>query len=325
MCSLEERTLITDVKQLTEIIVARISELGKGCEKAFVAVSGGIDSSTVAALLCLAYGSENVVGLYRDIRNSSKHLCDVKDLQKIFGFSLMMVDLNPEYDSIIKKIKRDFTDLGLPWVDEGTPEADSSGFTKAYTSMKSCFTTPLASFISKAIDVGRGRIFGTGNGEEDGLLRYFDKRGDGAVDNNILNGLTKAEVRQLARHLGVPEKIIIKTPSADLEGNGDAHNYEAELTTWAKEMGYNIELSNGAPDGSEEGNIAWAWKQDIAKGVITGNTNSHTPQILSQLGYTDKEIDLILFIREIEARTRHKVELIPGLERSILLRSGMVD
>lgn len=317
--------MIADVNQLTELVTVRINELGKGCEKAFVAVSGGIDSSTVAALLCRAYGAENVVGMYRDIRNSPKHLDDVRDLQKILGFRLMVVDLNPEYASIIKKIECDFADLGLPWADEGTSEADSTGFTQAYASMKSCFTTPLASFVSKAIDGGKGRIFGTGNGEEDGLLRYFDKRGDGAVDNNILNGLTKAEVRQLARHLGVPEKIITKKPSADLEGNGDAHNDEDELTKWAQNLGYNIMLSYGAPDGSREGNIAWAWKQNISTGVITGAAKLYTPQMLLQLGYKDQEIDLILFLREIEARTRHKVEPIPGFERSTLMQYGLVD
>jgi NAD+ synthase len=306
-------------------MTARIRELGRGCEKAFVAVSGGIDSATVVALLCRAYSSENVVGLYRDIRNNPKHLEDVKKLQEIFNFKLVAVDLNPEYDSIINKLKSDFMNLGLPWADEHTAEADNSGFTKAYASMKSCFTTPLASFISKAIDGGKGRIFGTGNGEEDGLLRYFDKRGDGAVDNNILNGLSKAEVRQLARHLGVPESIIIKTPSADLEGTGDAHNDEDELTAWAKNMGYDITMSYGASDGSSEGNIAWAWKQDIAKGVITGDAKAHTPELLSQMGYTAEEIDLIRFLREIETRSRHKIEPIPGLERSVLLHGGMVD
>jgi hypothetical protein len=264
--------------------------------------------------------------LYRDILSSPKHYVDVQELNKIFNFGLISIDLNSEYNSILNKVKNNFERLGLPWSEEGAPEADEAGFTNAYASFKSCSTTPLASFISKAIDSGRGRIFGTGNGEEDGLLRYFDKRGDGAVDNNILSGLTKAEVRQLARHLGVPEQIITKMPSADLEGNGDVHNDEEQLSKWAKAAGFDINLSYGASDGSKEGNIAWAWKQDVEKGVITGERKDFSAEKMRRLyAYYQEQSDLILFLRQIEKSTRHKVEPIPGLERAVLMDLGVVD
>jgi NH3-dependent NAD+ synthetase len=63
--------LITDVKQLTETMTARVRELGRGCEKAFVAVSGGIDSSTVVALCITTRMSrhkiEPIPGLERSV------------------------------------------------------------------------------------------------------------------------------------------------------------------------------------------------------------------------------------------------------------------
>ena len=37
------------------------------------------------------------------------------------------------------------------------------------------------------------------------------------MDANPLAGLTKRRVRRLAQHLGVPERIVTKTPTADLE------------------------------------------------------------------------------------------------------------
>ena len=51
---------------------------------------------------------------------------------------------------------------------------------------------------------------------------YFTKWGDGACDINPMGMITKKEVYILAAHLGVPEGIINKKPSADLwEGQTD--------------------------------------------------------------------------------------------------------
>jgi NAD+ synthase len=66
---------------------------------------------------------------------------------------------------------------------------------------------------------------GSGNRSE---LRtgYFTKYGDGAADLLPLGCLYKTQVKQLAAHLGVPERIIKKVPSAGLwKGQTD----EAEL------------------------------------------------------------------------------------------------
>lgn len=317
------------IKKFGEIIVlmqARAREFAHGCKKVFFAASGGVDSSLIGAILCSTFGPENVVGLYRDIRSNPKHLEDVKLLQSVLGFTLIQIDGNPLYDEFLNQTKRQFEELGLPWAEEGTSEADELGFTNAYASLKSRFTTPMAGFISKAIDGGGGRVFGTGNGEEDGLLRYFDKFGDGAVDNNLLNGLTKAEVRQLARFLGVPDKIITKIPSADLEACGDGHNDEGQLTRWARAMGFDIDVSYGASDGSKEGNIAWAWREDIRRGVITGVRKEMSAEKMRYLyAYYQEQADVILFLRKVEESTRHKIEPIPGLERWILLKKGVVD
>jgi len=68
-------------------------------------------------------------------------------------------------------------------------------------------------------------VVGTGNRTE-GLLGYTTVYGDNACALNPIGDLYKTEVRQLARSLGVPSRIIEKPPSADLwEGQTD----EAEL------------------------------------------------------------------------------------------------
>jgi NAD+ synthase len=68
---------------------------------------------------------------------------------------------------------------------------------------------------SAAID---GLVVGTGNKTEM-LLGYSTLYGDGAAAMHPLGDLYKAQVRQLARELGVPEVIIEKPPTADLWPN----------------------------------------------------------------------------------------------------------
>jgi NAD+ synthase len=58
-------------------------------------------------------------------------------------------------------------------------------------------------------------VVGTGNHSELSV-GYFTKFGDGGVDILPLGNLYKSQVRELARELGVPDKIIDRAPSAGL-------------------------------------------------------------------------------------------------------------
>jgi len=60
-----------------------------------------------------------------------------------------------------------------------------------------------------------GLVLGTGNRSE-ALVGYLTKYDDGAVDCLPIATLSKAQVRQLARHVGVPEDLASKTASAGL-------------------------------------------------------------------------------------------------------------
>ncbi len=318
--------MIKNFVKTRQVLIQKAKEFGIDCEKVFVASSGGVDSSLVVAILCKAFGADNVIGLYRDIKSNPKHKADVIKLQNIFEFKLICLDANPIYNLLVADLKKQFQNLNLDWYDEFDERATENGFTNAYSSLKSRFNTFASGFISKAIDSGRGRIFGTGNGEEDEFLRYFDKYGDGAVDNNLLLGFNKAEVRQLALFMGVPKSIVYKKPTADLEANGNKHNDESQLSAWARQLGYDIKISYGSSDGKISGNIAWAWKEDIERGVIKGK-NKEMPinRLKACYGYSQKRIEIILFLREIEKTTRHKIEPIPGMSRLKMLKLGLVE
>ncbi len=64
----------------------------------------------------------------------------------------------------------------------------------------------------------RGLVVGTDHSAEN-ITGFYTKFGDGACDLAPLFGLSKRQVRQLAKELGAPEVLVTKTPTADLEDN----------------------------------------------------------------------------------------------------------
>ena len=73
-----------------------------------------------------------------------------------------------------------------------------------------------------------GLVLGTDHSAEN-VTGFYTKYGDGACDLVPLFGLNKRQVRQLAAHLGAPDKIITKTPTADLETLSPSKADEAAL------------------------------------------------------------------------------------------------
>lgn len=59
-------------------------------------------------------------------------------------------------------------------------------------------------------------VIGTDQGAE-ALMGFFTKFGDGAADVVPLTGLSKRQVRAIARLMGAPEELVMKVPTADLE------------------------------------------------------------------------------------------------------------
>ncbi|HIP57929.1 MAG TPA: NAD(+) synthase, partial [Archaeoglobus profundus] len=120
-------------------------------------------------------------------------------------------------------------------------------------------------------------VAGTGNKSEL-MTGYFTKYGDGGVDFLPIGDLYKTEVFELAKYLGVPEKIIKKIPSAGL---------------WA-----------GQTDEDELG-ITYNKLDTILKGLEIG----YSPNEICKI-YNVKEEDVRRVIHLIES-SKHKRELPP--------------
>ncbi len=163
--------------------------------KGFVlGVSGGIDSATVLALCARAVGKDRVLALLMPEKGSSKEdLADGKTLCASEGVDYKIVDITGPVEAFKKAVK-------------GNPDKRSVANIKARCRMIALYHHASA----------EGRlVVGTSNKSEI-LMGYFTKFGDGGADLEPIGDLYKTEVRELARHMGIPKRIIEKAPSAGL-------------------------------------------------------------------------------------------------------------
>ena len=209
----------------------------RGFRKAVVGVSGGVDSAVTAVLAARALGPANVIGVRLPYRTSSagslEHAQLVIDALGIEGRTL---DISAAVDGYLAN----------------EPEADPArrGNVMARVRMIALFDL---SARYHAIPLG------TGNKTER-LFGYFTWHADDSPPVNPLGDLFKTQVWALARHLGVPEVIVGKPPSADLvvgqtdEGDfGISYARADEILNWLL-SGY--DARDLAARGFDEGEVA---------------------------------------------------------------------
>ena len=166
----------------------------RGYAKAVVAVSGGVDSSVTLALAARALGPENVHALSLPHRDSSpESVAHARLAAERFGVALETVDITP----MVEGYARQTPDL--------TPRR--KGNVMARVRMIVTFDKS---------EQYRALPLGTGNKTER-LFGYFTWHADDSPPVNPLGDLYKTQVWGLAEHLGVPEEIAHKAPTADLE------------------------------------------------------------------------------------------------------------
>lgn len=162
-----------------------------GAKGIVVGVSGGVDSSTTAALASLAIGGEKVLALSMPEEETYSDT-DIKHIQMLaekFGFQLETIDLSP----ILKAYYS-----SLPIYDE--KEKRSKGNLKARTRMICLY------YYANRL----GRIVCGSSDKSETMMGYYTKWGDVAADISPLMDLYKTQVRQLATYIGVPKEIVTK-------------------------------------------------------------------------------------------------------------------
>lgn len=176
---------------LTQFITSQLKQAG--FTKTLLGVSGGIDSAVSLYLSARAVGPENVLALLMPYKTTpTEAMEDARMMIDELGVQSKTIEITAPVDALIK------------YDDQMTKLR--AGNIMARMRMIILYDQSVTF---------NGLVMGTSNKTEI-LLGYSTIYGDSAAAMQPLGDLYKTQVRQLARALGVPEKVIQKAPSADL-------------------------------------------------------------------------------------------------------------
>lgn len=174
---------------------------GKECN-AVVGISGGKDSSIVAALCVEALGKDRVIGVLMPCGE-----------QRDIEYSKLLVD-----HLGIKSYELNILDAVRGIEDQLPLEIKISEQTKTNLPARVRMATLYA--VSQSVN---GRVANTCNLSED-WIGYSTKYGDAAGDFSPLANLTVTEVKAIGYELGLPAALVDKTPTDGLCGKTDEDN-----------------------------------------------------------------------------------------------------
>lgn len=186
-------------------------ENGKGCN-AVIGISGGKDSSIVAALCVEALGKDRVIGVLMP-NGVQKDIGDAIKLVEYLDIKYTTVDIEDAVDGVLNNI----LDIYIPKI-YGYNEINISKQTEINLPSRIRMTTLYA--VSQSVN---GRVANTCNLSED-WVGYSTRYGDSAGDFSPLSNLTVTEVKEIGYALGLPKELIEKTPSDGLCDKSDEDN-----------------------------------------------------------------------------------------------------
>ncbi len=188
-------------------------ENGPGCN-AVIGISGGKDSSVVAALCVEALGKERVIGVL--MPNGEQADIDMaKLLVDHLGIRSYVVNIKDAYDGVVKNIPFELSEQS-----------------KVNLAPRIRMSTLYA--VSQS---NNGRVANTCNLSED-WVGYSTRYGDSVGDFSPCSRLTVREVKAVGRLLGLPAVLVDKVPTDGLCGKTDEDNLGftyAELDRYIRE------------------------------------------------------------------------------------------
>jgi len=174
---------------------------GKDCN-AVIGISGGKDSSVVAALCVEALGRERVIGVLMP-NGVQPDIDKAYMLVNHLGIKYFEVNIKDMYDAALKAMPADL---------ELTDQARINLAPRLRMSM-----------LYAVSQCNNGRVANTCNLSED-WVGYSTRYGDAAGDFSPCSGFTVQEVKEIGRMLGLPDELVDKAPSDGLCGKTDEDN-----------------------------------------------------------------------------------------------------
>ena len=188
--------------QIVEWIRAWFEENGKGCS-AVLGISGGKDSSVVAALCVEALGRERVLGVL--MPNGEQFDIQVsRDLVEFLGIRSVVINIHDAFEGMMGQLHAQLDEISPQTVQNLPPRLRMAA---VYA-------------VSQSVN---GRVANTCNLSED-WVGYSTRYGDSVGDFSPLSLLTVQEVKAVGRALGLPDLFVEKTPIDGLCGRTDEDN-----------------------------------------------------------------------------------------------------
>lgn len=206
-----------------EQIVEKIKEffLISSGRKAVIGISGGKDSTVVAALCAKALGSENVIGVMMP-NGKQKDIDDSKRVCKLLGIRPMTINIAIPYNDILDQIS-------------------------TFSEQAEINLAPrlrMATLYAVAQSVSGGRVMNTSNACE-AYVGWGTLYGDTVGDFAPIKHLTVSQIVEIGLALKLPEDLVKKTPADGLTKKSDEDNLGVTYAAIEKFMnGHGEDLTN---------------------------------------------------------------------------------
>ena len=165
-------------------------------------LSGGVDSSLVAAICKNAVGKDKLICINMPIDSNPADLEDAEDLVSQLDINCLVIDGSEPYHRMVDE----FNKLGI--------SLDTATLANLKVRIRMCILYAYAQKVG-------GLVVGTDNADER-YTGYFTKYGDGGVDILPIVHLLKREVVEACKLYGISDKLAERTPTAGLfEGQTD--------------------------------------------------------------------------------------------------------
>ncbi len=188
-------------QQCVEWIRNFFEENGKGCN-AVVGISGGKDSSIVAALCVEALGRDRVIGVL--MPQGTQHDIDMAQLLvNHLGIRHYEINIKATVDALL-----------------GSMPAELEMSSQSTQNLPPRIRMATLYAVSQSCN---GRVANTCNLSED-WVGYSTRYGDAAGDFSPMSNLTVTEVKEIGYALGLPPVLVDKTPIDGLCGKTDEEN-----------------------------------------------------------------------------------------------------
>lgn len=189
-----------DFKKTVEEIVDFIREVVEDAKASGIVIglSGGVDSSLTTALCVEALGETKVLGVMMPTYFTPKEdMEDARELAEYLGMETKLIDISDVCEAFFKALHANSQDSEsrIPMGNVGVRVRMTILYYYANTS---------------------NYLVAGPSDRSEALIGYFTKYGDGGADLYPIVHLYKTQVRELAKNLGIPERISYKPSSPQI-------------------------------------------------------------------------------------------------------------